>query len=348
MNTGPDGTRSPTVPVTTRVARPPTIRGRARRRSPIAPPTSSRIADATAPRSTYASRLGRSRMAACTVDSDGPQTFGSRPAANSANAPARSVVRACRSSKTSARTLGSGGRGIPRGCYRPPIPPKRAGRRARLGQLDLVDERLPARRGIVARGRRLDRHGPLLGAADERELERQARVAEQRRGGRRCRARACRPPRPAGRLPGSPAASAGPPSSTPRDEHALALRQADGPAQPPRDVRRGDRDPEPRRLVRLAATEGVDPGLEPIVGRQGEVEALADPVGAQARPARRRRRAAGSRTIRGRAARCARASRRCGGRRVRGTPARPTTRSRTRPGRRPRTSRRPRTRRTRW
>ena len=76
MNSGPSGIRSPTVPVTTSVASPPTMRGRARRRSPIAPPTSSRIADATTPRRTYASRLGRSRMAACTVESDGPQTFG--------------------------------------------------------------------------------------------------------------------------------------------------------------------------------------------------------------------------------------------------------------------------------
>ena len=83
------------MPVTTSVARPPTMRGRARRRSPIAPPTSSRIADATAPMSTYASRLGRSLMAAWTVESDGPQTLGSRPAANSANAPAMSAVRAC-------------------------------------------------------------------------------------------------------------------------------------------------------------------------------------------------------------------------------------------------------------
>ena len=46
----PVGMRSPTVPVTTSVAQPAEDQGPARRRSPIAPPTSSRIADATTPR----------------------------------------------------------------------------------------------------------------------------------------------------------------------------------------------------------------------------------------------------------------------------------------------------------
>ncbi len=94
MNAGPSGIRSPTDPVTTSVARPPTMSGRARRRSPMAPPTSSRIADPTAPTRTKDSSSGRCRMADCTVDSDGPQTFGSRPAANSANEPATSEVSA--------------------------------------------------------------------------------------------------------------------------------------------------------------------------------------------------------------------------------------------------------------
>ena len=41
-------------------------------------------------------------------------------------------------------------------------------------------------------------------------------------------------------------------------EHAVTLREPDRLAQPPRDVRRRDGDPQPRALLGLAAGERID------------------------------------------------------------------------------------------
>ena len=73
------------------------------------------------------------------------------------------------------------------------------------------------------------------------------------------------------------------------DEDAVPLGQADGSAQPARDVRRRDRDAQPDAR-RLAAGQGVD-RAQARIGGQRKVEALADAVRVEAdEPARRRRR----------------------------------------------------------
>ena len=72
------------------------------------------------------------------------------------------------------------------------------------------------------------------------------------------------PPAATRRSPSAmPAASAGLPGSTPRTRTPVALRQADRAAQATGDVRRRDGDAEVRALVGLAATQRVDPRLEP-------------------------------------------------------------------------------------
>ena len=72
------------------------------------------------------------------------------------------------------------------------------------------------------------------------------------------------------------------------DQDAVTLRQADGSAQPPGDMRRGDRDAEPGPRGRLAEGQRIDALAQGRVGREGEIEPLADPVGVEAdEPARR-------------------------------------------------------------
>ena len=111
-----------------------------------------------------------------------------------------------------------------------------------------------------------------------------------------------------------PAASAGLPSSTPRTRTpSRSGRPTD------RRSRRATCDgamatPSRARVGRLAAAQRVDPRAQRGVGRQGEVEALADPVGVEAdEPAVRVDERAARRT-RAPAARCARRCRRCAGR----------------------------------
>ena len=98
---------------------------------------------------------------------------------------------------------------------------------------------------------------PLVGPADDRQLE-LARCARARRAPRTGRRR--------GRLAVPPAATIRSPRSIRRprrravvldaaDQDAVALGQADGAAQSPRDPRRRDRDAEPDALGRLAAAE---------------------------------------------------------------------------------------------
>ena len=66
------------------------------------------------------------------------------------------------------------------------------------------------------------------------------------------------------------------------DEDAVTLRQADRSAHLPGDVARRDGDAEARAARRLAAAQGVDAGPKVGVGREREVEALADPVRVEA------------------------------------------------------------------
>jgi hypothetical protein len=90
---------------------------------------------------------------------------------------------------------------------------------------------------------------------------------------------ACRRRRPAGRLPDDPAASAGCRLDA-ADEDPSVRR----PTERRSDGRRGrrDGDAEVRALVRLTATQRVDPCLEGLVGGERQVEALANAVRAQA------------------------------------------------------------------
>src|SRR6476661_8406919 len=127
---------------------------------------------------------------------------------------------------------------------------------------------------------RTDRDGPLFGAADEPELE-----------GRRDRAErleevvAVRDVVAAGgdeEVTGLDAGLGGEAVVLDAaDQDAGTLRQADRAAQPPGDVRGRDRDPEAEALRRLAAAEGIDPGAQRGIDRQGQVEALADAVRVQ-------------------------------------------------------------------
>src|SRR5690349_8113520 len=112
-------------------------------------------------------------MADWTVVSEGPQTFGSRPAANRAASPAIRTRRADRSSTTSAKTFGSGGRGIGPDATSADPPRCRVSPRGVARDRWSVDERVPARRRLVGRDG-VDRDRALLGAADERQLEREA------------------------------------------------------------------------------------------------------------------------------------------------------------------------------
>ena len=50
-------------------------------------------------------------------------------------------------------------------------------------------------------------------------------------------------------------------------------------------MRGHDGDAQTWALDRLTASEGIDPGLEGIIGRQGQVEALIEAVGVQAEEA---------------------------------------------------------------
>ena len=140
--------------------------------------------------------------------------------------------------------------------------------------------------------------GPLLGATDDPDLERLAERAERlvqvvrvgdlaTTGGDDEVARL-----DAGRVRERSVLDA-------TDQDPGTIREPHRPAQPARDVVRGDRDPEADPFRRLAATQGGDASLELVIGRQGEIEALADPVGVEAdqcarrideRPARRARR----------------------------------------------------------
>ena len=62
------------------------------------------------------------------------------------------------------------------------------------------------------------------------------------------------------------------------DQDAVTLGEPDRSAHPARDVGWRDRDAEPHPLRRLAATKRIDPLAKLVVGRQREVEALADAV----------------------------------------------------------------------
>jgi hypothetical protein len=68
----------------------------------------------------------------------------------------------------------------------------------------------------------------------------------------------------------------------PADQETIPLRKADGAPEPSGDERRRHRHAQAPPRRRLAATEGVDPGPELAIRRQGEVEALADTVRVEA------------------------------------------------------------------
>ena len=65
------------------------------------------------------------------------------------------------------------------------------------------------------------------------------------------------------------------------DEDPITLGQTDRTAHPARDVRRGDGHAEARASGGFATTQGIDPGTELGVGREGQVEPFADAVGVE-------------------------------------------------------------------
>ena len=147
----------------------------------------------------------------------------------------------------------------------------------------------PWRSGLAGgRGAAADRDGPLVGAADDLDLERDLERRERRLEVVGIGDRPCRRPRRSGRRPRIPAAAAGLPSSTPRTRTPSRSGSPTDRRRRRADVRRRHGDTEARPRRRLAAAERVDPVAQRRVGRQGEVEALADPVRVEAdEPARR-------------------------------------------------------------
>src|SRR6185503_7375028 len=65
------------------------------------------------------------------------------------------------------------------------------------------------------------------------------------------------------------------------DQDAVTLRQADRASEPTRDVIRRDGHTEARSLDGLAFPQGVEAAAERRIGRQREIETLADPVRVQ-------------------------------------------------------------------
>ena len=139
-----------------------------------------------------------------------------------------------------------------------------------------------------------DLDGPLVGAAHELDLERELERGERREQvvGVGDRLPAGLDDQVAGLDPGRRREAA---VLDATDEDAVTLGQPDRSAHPPRDMRWRDGHAEARAGRRLAAAQGVDPGAQLGVGRQGQVEALADPVGVEAdeRPVGVEQRAAG-------------------------------------------------------
>ena len=211
-----------------------------------------------------------------------------------------------------------------------------AGGDLRRGRARLVRSRTPARRRRrPPRPARRRAAGPSPSAPRSRGRG-SARAAGRCRGaprGARPRRRSSgRRPRPAGR----PRRSPRPRRATPPPRPGPGRRPAPGRPTDRRSRRAtcagATAMPRVRALVALAAGQRIDPRLQRLVGRQREVEALADAVRVEAeeRAVGVDQRAAGR--ARARAARCARPSPRSGGRRGRGTRAPRTTRSRTRRG----------------
>ena len=151
-----------------------------------------------------------------------------------------------------------------------------------------------------------DGDGPLLGAAHDADLERPLDAPRARRRGRR----ASRIVPPAGRTMRSPAsmpaAAAGLPSSTPRTRTpSRSGRPTERRSRRATWLRR-DGHAQPRRVAATRRGRARRPGCERGVGRDREVEALADPVRVEADELARAvdQRAAGR--TRARAAPCAR------------------------------------------
>jgi hypothetical protein len=66
------------------------------------------------------------------------------------------------------------------------------------------------------------------------------------------------------------------------NQHAVTVWKTHGPAQVARYVAWGNRYSEPRSNGRFTAPEGVDSGSQAFVGRECEVETLAQPLRVQA------------------------------------------------------------------